>query len=505
MAEITEIELKVKTDTTGLKNIQKEYDKTSRNIQKSNEGIHSTFELLNNDISLFQKYIEELDKSTSTFSQNTQNTFKELGKSTDELKLQFEKIGLIFAAGFLGPEATDILLKSITFIAKRIKQILDNRNLVKQIQTAFDVFKPFIDILIQAARTGDFKTIIEVFKFFAKPITDSFVNIFNGFKDLLNQASEFSKLKFDQFLEFVNQLKEAGRLKFDQISSSIRSFTDEVVKFAGEVFKKSPVIRLLITLFERLSTLKIPPQIAIALGIAAAIPTIYLLIKHWEHLDEIIGMIPETIEKINKAIEHLIQTSIAFISGVITKVSNTVSGVWEGAKEKASEAWEGIKGVVSEAVETIKGYYGGISESLSEVWQSAKETTSNAWNSIEERVSNGVQAIKEKWGDIKEIVDKAFEDVFGGSEAPPVQFKPLPPVQQRLILDPNLEEQLNKQREEIERTNQAIDDQTKLFPPLSNALAMAGGEVSAFTDGQGYMSDATNGVLASVVSLRERV
>ena len=505
MAEITEIELKVKTDTAGLKDIQKEYDKTSKAIQESNEGIHSSFEQLNNDVSLFQKYVEELDKSSSTFSQNTQKTFKELGKSTDELKQKFERIGLIFAAGFLGPEVTDILLKGITFIAERIKQIFENRNLAKQVQTAISVLKPFIDILVNAARTGDFKTIIEVFKFLAKPITDSFANIFNGFKELLNRAGEFSKVKFDQFSEFVNQLKEAGKLKLDQISNFLKSVRANSGKLARDIIEIAGKYRLLITLLEGLSKLRIPPQIAIPVAILAAIALTVFLIEHWDELDEIIARIPETIARINEDINNLISTSIAFMSGVITKVTDTVSRVRDGAKEKASEAWDGIKGVVSEAVETIKGYYGGISESLSDAWKSAKETTSNAWDSIEERVSAGVKAIKEKWGDIKESVDKAFEDAFGGPEAPIDRSIPLPPVQQKIFFDEkSIQEQLNKEREEIERTNKAIEDQTRLFPPLNNALATAGGEVSAFTIGQGYMSDATNGVMASVVSLREK-
>src|SRR3990167_3333910 len=365
MAEITEIELKVKTDTAGLKDIQKEYDKTSKAIQESNEGIHSSFEQLNNDVSLFQKYVEELDKSSSTFSQNTQKTFKELGKSTDEIKQKFERIGLIFAAGFLGPEVTDILLKGITFIAERIKQIFENRNLAKQVQTAISVLKPFIDILVNAARTGDFKTIIEVFKFLAKPITDSFANIFNGFKELLNRAGEFSKVKFDQFSEFVNQLKEAGKLKLDQISNFLKSVRANSGKLARDIIEIAGKYRLLITLLEGLSKLRIPPQIAIPVAILAAIALTVFLIEHWDELDEIIARIPETIARINEDINNLISTSIAFMSGVITKVTDTVSRVRDGAKEKASEAWDGIKGVVSEAVETIKGYYGGISESLS--------------------------------------------------------------------------------------------------------------------------------------------
>ena len=509
MAEITEIELKVKTDTAGLKDIQKEFDKTSKAIQRSNEDIHSSFEQLNNDISLFQKYVEELDKSSSTFSQNSQKAFKEVGKTTDELSEKFKNLGLILAAGIIGPEFVDVL----KFAIEKAKTIFENRKLIS---FGTEIIGPLLKPILDEIKSGNFRNagkiiLDQINEFIVNPLKSLLGDTFNELKnkfdqllELVNRVRDFGKLKIDQFSEFVNQLREAGRLKFDQISNSLKSFTDDIVKFAGEFFKNAPGIRQLIILFERLSSLRIPPQIAIPLAIAAAIPTIILLIKHWDELDEIIGQIPEAISKINEEINHLIQTSIAFMSGVLTGLAQTVSGVWEGAKEKASEAWDEIKGVVSGAVETIKGYYGGISESLSDVWKSAKETTSNAWKSIEQRVSNGVRAIKEMLGGIKESATKAFEDVFGGTEAPPVTL-PEPQMRIDLVpLNPQIREELEKEREEFERTNKAIDDQTKLFPPLNNALAMAGGEVSAFTLGQGDMSDAVNGVMASVVSLREK-
>jgi len=510
MAELSKLTIDLTFNDKGLHEFEDEGTRVAQSLNKSYSDLDGTFVMLSKDISEFQQALNKLNGNKLTLNSSLIHVASTIGESYD-LSVRF------------GQSLDDVVKK-----LKNVKPIIEEANdSLEDTSSKFPDFGPLLSLLTEVAkfyRSSEsfikiFITFFDVFRVFADvairefgskltalfiTIKDSLKTGFNQFLGFLDRVKEFGKLKIDQFSEFINQLKEAGKLKFDQISNSLKSFTDNVVKFAGEVFKKSAVIRQLIALFERLSTLRIPPQIAIALGIAAAIPTIILLIKHWEHLDEIIGMIPETIDKVNKEIDRLIQTSIAFISGVITKVSNTISGVWEGAKEKASEAWEGIKGVVSEAVETIKGYYGGISESLSEVWQSAKETTSNAWDSIEQRVSNGVQAIKEKWGDIKESVDKAFEDVFGGTEVPPAQLKPQPRDELRLIINPDLDEDLKKQKEEIERTNKVIDDQTKLFPPLSNALAMAGGEVSAFTLGQGYMSDATNGVLASVVSLREK-
>ena len=274
MAELSKLTIDLTFNDKGLHEFEDEGTRVAESLNKSYSDLDGTFVMLAKDMSEFQQALNKLNGNKLTLNSSFIQVAKTIGESYD--------LSVLFG------QSLDDVVKKLSSVKPIVEE---TNNSLENTSSKFPDFRPLISLLTEVAKfyrstesfIKIFITFFDVFRVFAdvairefgSKLTALFISIkdslktgFNQFLEFLDRVKEFGKLKFDQFSEFVNQLREAGRLKFDQISNSLKSFTDDIVKFAGEFFKNAPGIRQLIILFERLSSLRIPPQIAIPLAIA---------------------------------------------------------------------------------------------------------------------------------------------------------------------------------------------------------------------------------------------
>ncbi len=247
--EITNLTLKVVTDTKALEQLKDETEKAGDDIEKVAEKSRSTFEQFNGEIDTTNKKLQELttkgagnrdefetfgldqEKTISTFSEFIDN----LIEKAEELSIIGPIIGISFA------EVTEVLEIAFGALDDVLLGFFKNRELIQHTRTTLEVTRVFAENYIKTIRNiFEKQGVGGVFKRLGSDIKDLVSINYYNFKDFLRSLKEGGKAQYDNIVNFLGRAKEFGSRGFDRLkefAGTVRDFSKAGVDRVRDFFK----------------------------------------------------------------------------------------------------------------------------------------------------------------------------------------------------------------------------------------------------------------------------
>ncbi|MEW6146100.1 MAG: hypothetical protein AB1598_13900 [Thermodesulfobacteriota bacterium] len=482
MAELSKLELQITLNDEGLRDFEDQGVKVAETLNKSFSELDSTFMMLNRNASEFSRSLKLINGNKLTLSGSfleLESTFNNLNDDSVEFGRSLEtlmKNGSTFGNSInqstrdAGEEVKN-LQEDVQESKSIIDRIFDSfvLRLAIVLITIFQVIKEVI---------SGFKTIIAILKFLNDPIGTT-NRVFNETKDAIIPLIDKSK-------KFVDVLRGYGK---------------EIVTTIGATALFQAILTELSFIAGGLATITLPELIVLTALLGAG----YLLITG--KLDQY-GKVAEDVfnnhviplfQNANKNAEELKQ-GINHANDALKNLENLPQelGPTPGPQQKLI-----LEPIDPKILEEQK-------RQIEELENFKRRQNQETLELIRKNAAEQIEINKNIADKQSEFSKKATEDIKNNIEeqAQTIQEKgpiKLPDITNpRIITDPKELEQFNKEIEELRKSNDVINQQSSNLSLLNGALAMAGEASLKFAGGQDVMSDATNGVLTSVVSLREK-
>ncbi len=481
MAELNKLELQITISDKELRDLENQGVKVAETLNKSFSELDSTFMMLNDNASEFDRSLKLINNNKLTLNSSfldLESTFNDLKDDSLEFGQSLET--LMKNGSTFGNSLNQSTKKAGDDISILKGEVEDTRSLFdrawdstigKIILGAAIVFGLIKSVI------SSYKTLIGVLKFLNDP-KGTTAKVFQETKDAITPLIDKSK----RYLEVLNNYRK------------------ELGATTGASILYRVILAELAMLIGGLATIELPELIVLTALLGAG----YLLVTG--KLDQY-GKVAEDV--FNNRVIPLFQNA-----------NKNAEELKQGIND-ANDALKGLENLPEELGPTPGPQQKLILEpidpkileeqkrQIEELENFKRRQNQETLELIRKNAAEQIEINKNIADKQSEFSKKATEDIKNNIEEQTQTIQEKGPIRlpditnPRIITDPEELEQFNKEIEELRKSNDVINQQSNNFSILNGAIAMAGEASLNFAGNQDVMSDAVNGVLTSVVSLRE--
>jgi len=483
MAELNKLELQITLNDKGLRDFEDQGVKVAKTLNKSFSELDSTFMMLNSNASEFSRSLKLINGNKLTLNSSfleLESTFNNLNDNSVEFGQSLET--LMKNGSTFGNSINQSTRDAGEEVKSLQEDVQGSKSIIDRIFDSFILRLAIVSItifqVIKEVISG-FKTIIAILKFLNDPIGTT-ARVFKETKDAIIPLIDKGK-------KFVDLLK---------------GYEKEIATTIGATALFQAILTELSFIAGGIASITLPELILLTAVLGAG----YLVVSG--RMDEF-GRIAEDV--FNNHVIPLFQNA-----------NQNADQLKQGIND-ANDALKGLENLPQELGPTLGPQQKLILEpidpkildeqkrQIEELEDFKRRENQETLELIRRNASEQIEINKNIADKQSEFSKKATEDIKNNIEeqAETIQEKgpiKLPDITNpRIITDPEELEQFNKEIEEqLKRSNDAINQQSNNFSLLNGAIAMAGEASLNFAGNQGVMSDAVNGVMTSVVSLRKK-